>query len=311
VGGDSTLSGDVSWPGPPAVGANNVSVSAYTLCACAPDGQTLHLECAAGGTITAVDSALLGTPVSTCGAMVPGSCNGDSAKAKATVSAACLGKTSCALPCDIGHFNGGEDSRASCIRPLHCCKLAVECFLAGDDPCVGTPKRVAVQVTCSTLQPSGLPQSGGCAVSSATAAYALADYPRFHTPAWGPTPIPAGAGAIAGAEENNGFDYNNDWNHCKGGNQTAAGRDTYVFLLGDDMDDWQSARMEFLKLTGPIPLLPDFAFGVWFQTWAQYTEDEAKTEIGHWQDTYKLPIDVWGMDMNWCDLLLPRCPCLC
>ena len=47
-----------------------------------------------------------------------------------------------------------------------------------------------------------------------------------------------------------------------------------------------------------IKVLPDFAFGTWFTWWHQYTEDEAKGEVTKWSDL-KLPLDVWGLDMNW------------
>ena len=123
------------------------------------DGSTpLVLTCAGGGTITAVTFAAIGTPAGVCGSFAAGACNGDPTKAKAAVSAACMGKTTCSLVCvcvcvcvshapfptqflthkryafvaqtaDIGHFNGGQD------------------------PCVGVEKRVQVEVTCSTVQP--------------------------------------------------------------------------------------------------------------------------------------------------------------
>lgn len=45
---------------------------------------------------------------------------------------------------------------------------------------------------------------------------------------------------------------------------------------GEDLSAWSSARVEFLKLTGPCPLLPDFAYGTWFTYWHSYTEAEAR-----------------------------------
>ena len=37
--------------------------------------------------------------------------------------------------------------------------------------------------------------------------------------------------------------------------------DTYIFLLGDSLEGWYQSRKEFLQLTGPTPLVPDFTFG--------------------------------------------------
>jgi alpha-glucosidase (family GH31 glycosyl hydrolase) len=74
--------------------------------------------------------------------------------------------------------------------------------------------------------------------------------------------------------------------------------DTYVFLLGGDLDAFAAARKDFLALTGPVPELPDFAFGTWFTFWHAYSEDEAKADIQRWE-TLQLPLDVWGLDINW------------
>jgi hypothetical protein len=71
-----------------------------------------------------------------------------------------------------------------------------------------------------------------------------------------------------------------------------------VFLLGDSLASWYESRAEFLELTGPTPLLPDFAFGIWYTWYIKYTEQRAKDEIGNWTAA-KLPLDVWALDMNW------------
>lgn len=115
----------------PCTGANNAT--GHDLCACALDGGTIHLSCAGGGTVTAVAFAAIGTPTGSCGSFVRGKCDGDPAKAKDAVTAACVGKPSCQLPCDIQHFDGGKD------------------------PCWGVVKHVSVQVTCSTPQPPAPP----------------------------------------------------------------------------------------------------------------------------------------------------------
>jgi hypothetical protein len=118
-------------------------------------------------------------------------------------------------------------------------------------------------------------------------AYALVDYPRFFVPQWGPTPIPEDAKVDPELRGTNGYDFTNN-----------VEGDVYVFLLGDTIDSWAQSRSEFLQLSGPVPLLPDYAFGIWFTRWHQYTEDEAKGEIEQWEKD-ELPLDIWGLDMNW------------
>eukprot|EP00493_Phyllostaurus_siculus_P006690 UN06759 len=68
----------------------------------------------------------------------------------------------------------------------------------------------------------------------------------------------------------------------------------YVFLLGNTIDEWFSSRGEFLKLTGPTPLLPDFAYGIWYTWWLPYTEEQLKHEVGNWTAA-KFPLDVYGL----------------
>ncbi|CAK0904511.1 unnamed protein product [Prorocentrum cordatum] len=115
-----------------------------------------------------------------------------------------------------------------------------------------------------------------------SAGYAILDYPRFFMPEWKVAPVsPEDGGA------NNGYDFGND-----------VEGDTYIFLMGKGIEGWNAARKDFLKLTGFVPLIPDWAFGTWFTWWHFYTEDVAKSEVQRWIDD-KVPLDVWGLDMNW------------
>ena len=88
-------------------------------------------------------------------------------------------------------------------------------------------------------------------------------------PEWGPTPIPEGANVPPELVPTNGYDFTND-----------IPNDTYIFLLGSDgdLDQWWASRAEFMTLTGPTPLLPDYAFGVWYTWYISYTEQRAKDE---------------------------------
>ena len=67
--------------------------------------------------------------------------------------------------------------------------------------------------------------------------------------------------------------------------------DVYVFLLGTSLEAWWGGRAEFLRLTGPTPLLPDYAWGTWFSRWHPYTEAEAKAEVLQW-NAGSFPLDV-------------------
>jgi hypothetical protein len=53
--------------------------------------------------------------------------------------------------------------------------------------------------------------------------------------------------------DTNGYDFRNNMDG-----------DTYVFVLGNTTDTWHASRKEFLSLSGPVPLVPDYAFGTWF-----------------------------------------------
>jgi hypothetical protein len=121
-------------------------------------------------------------------------------------------------------------------------------------------------------------------------AYAIKDYPRFYVPPWGPTPIPESQKASVDPAllNTNGYDFR----------QNVDG-DTYVFLgLGETMEGWAAGRREFIRLAGPTPVLPDWAFGIWYTWWNPYNETFAKAEILNWS-SHNLPLDVWGLDMNW------------
>ena len=112
--------------------------------------------------------------------------------------------------------------------------------------------------------------------------YAIKDFPRFFVPPWGPTPIPsaARAGVEPALLPTNGYDWRNN-----------VDGDTFVFLGLRSPAGWAAGRQEFIALAGPSPVLPDWAFGVWYTWWHPYNESFAKAEISNWT-THKLPLDV-------------------
>ena len=82
----------------------------------------LTLACTdAGATIAAISFASYGTPTGTCGGFAPGACN--AANSTSVVSAACVGRGSCAVFPNTTTFG---------------------------DPCFGTPKVLDVQAVCTS-----------------------------------------------------------------------------------------------------------------------------------------------------------------
>ena len=157
--------------------------STRTLCGCASDGATVLLNCTAGGAITAVTFASVGTPSGTCGNLSAGTCSGDPAKAKAYVAQQCVGKRSCTLDADIKTFNSGKD------------------------PCFGVPKRVAVEVTCSAPQPPPPPPT-----PPEQAPSGMNPYPSNAQPAWEKGVHTASTYRAVAARE---FDLTSPENACK------------------------------------------------------------------------------------------------
>ena len=108
----------------------------------------------------------------------------------------------------------------------------------------------------------------------------LRDSPRLVPPEWGATPPP---------EEFNdrpasGWDTMND------------AEDVYVFILERGQHD--RFRRDVLKLTGPTPMPPLFAFGLWDSRYHPYSE---KTAL-HTIDTYRkkqIPLDMFVVDTDW------------
>eukprot|EP00975_Prorocentrum_lima_P069101 12924259-Prorocentrum_lima.AAC.1 len=67
---------------------------------------------------------------------------------------------------------------------------------------------------------------------------------------------------------------------------------------GDNLLGWNAAREQFASLAGPVPLLPDYAWGSWFTWWHDYSYETATDEVNKW-DEWAFPLDIWGLDMEW------------
>ena len=93
----------------------------------------------------------------------------------------------------------------------------------------------------------------------------LPDYPRLVPPEWGATPPP----------EKFKDDPTSGWD------TTNNAEDVYVFII--ESGHYDNFRKDFLKLTGPTPMPPLFAFGLWNSRYHPYTEETALQTI----DTYR------------------------
>lgn len=108
----------------------------------------------------------------------------------------------------------------------------------------------------------------------------LCDSPRLVPPEWGATPPP----------ENFNDDPTSGWD------TTNNAEDVYVFIL--EPGQYKTFRQEFLKLTGPTPMPPLYAFGLWNSRYYPYSEEEALQTI----DTYRtkqIPLDMFVVDTDW------------
>ena len=130
---------------------------------------------------------------------------------------------------------------------------------------------------------NAFPQPGTIASVSS---WLIRDGPRFVPPPLGYVPCPQAAQTCPpGLASTSGFDLGND----------AA--DVYIFLPGaaaeKDSYGYSGLRSEFLALTGPVPSLPDEAFGTWFSWYHKYNQSAAEADIARWRHD-DLPIDIWA-----------------
>jgi len=105
----------------------------------------------------------------------------------------------------------------------------------------------------------------------------MPDSPRLIPPEWGAVPPPEDL-------PNSGWDTGND------------AQDVYLFII--EPDQYKTFRKNFLKLTGPVPMPPLYAFGLWNSRYHPYTEASALATI----DTFRqkqIPLDMFVVDTDW------------
>jgi hypothetical protein len=116
-------------------------------------------------------------------------------------------------------------------------------------------------------------------------AYAISDVPRIIPPAWGATPPPPGT--ITSSDplyQTSGWDFRND------------APDVYVFVNAGQ--GYIPFRKEFLRLTGPIPMVPMFILGFANSRYWAYTDKEFLQIIDEYR-TRGVPLDIQVVDTDW------------
>jgi len=115
--------------------------------------------------------------------------------------------------------------------------------------------------------------------------FAMPDKPRLIPPAWGATSIPPGALSSTDPLYNtSGWDTNNN------------AMDVYVFIEAGR--GYAGVRQEFLRLTGPIPMLPLYALGFWRSRWEGILQDDAIALVNQYHGM-DFPLDVMVLDKDW------------
>jgi len=75
----------------------------------------------------------------------------------------------------------------------------------------------------------------------------------------------------------------------------GAYQDWYLFAYGHD---YQQGLKDLHKLTGPAPLLPRSAFGVWFSRYWPYSEQDYHALLQQFR-TNRVPLDTLSVDTDW------------
>ena len=83
--------------------------------------------------------------------------------------------------------------------------------------------------------------------------------------------------------------------------RTRDGRLTFASGQDNHAAGLTKLRSEFLALSGPIPHLPQWAFGLWFTWYHPYNQSEKTAEVQRFID------DDLGLDVR----LFPICFCAC
>jgi hypothetical protein len=78
--------------------------------------------------------------------------------------------------------------------------------------------------------------------------------------------------------------------------RSGAYQDGYLFGYGHD---YRGALRDLRTLTGPAPLLPKWAFGVWFSKYQAYSAEQYRTDLLPAFRSNRVPIDALVLDTDW------------
>ncbi len=109
--------------------------------------------------------------------------------------------------------------------------------------------------------------------------WVLADAPRIVPPAWGALPPQEDR-----QDAHSGWDLSN------------PAPDLYVFF--PRASGYEAFRSAFLRLTGPVPMLPLYAFGLWYSRYYPYSEASALCTMDRFRAA-GIPLDVFVVDTDW------------
>jgi len=149
------------------------------------------------------------------------------------------------------------------------------------DDLMGITVRSAAGEVLHTISPDDLKFGFLPTPAAISKAWVLPDAPRLVPPAWGATAPPVGNKENL---ETSGWDVSN------------PAQDVYLFL--PQPGDYAAFRREFLKLTGPVPMPPLFAFGLWFSRYWPYTDEELLALADEFR-ARGFPFDLMVCDTDW------------
>ena len=109
--------------------------------------------------------------------------------------------------------------------------------------------------------------------------WGFVDAPRVIPADWGAVPAPPHQVHLP----NNGWDLEN------------PAQDIYLFLTAGS---YERLRRDFLELTGPVPLLPLYAYGLWYTKFYRYSQQTAMEEIDRFRRR-GIPLDMFVLDTDW------------
>ncbi len=115
--------------------------------------------------------------------------------------------------------------------------------------------------------------------SELPASWILSDHPRIVPPAQGALPPPG-----------------NEKHPKSGWDMTHGATDLYLFF--PQASGYERFREDFLRLTGPVPVPPLYAFGLWYSRYHPYGENTALDVIDRFRRA-SIPLDVFVVDTDW------------